>query len=71
MAVQTFPNEYGYTLLRRVEDGPVEVWRESDWTHVHTATEFLYAFQWAYAHPAPLAKFYPHPTLHPDRPSTH
>lgn len=44
-------NQYGYILLRREPDGPVEVWRESDDALCHTATEFLYAFQWAYSNP--------------------
>ena len=51
MKIEMITNQYGYTLLRREPDGPVEVWRENDDVHVHTATEFLDAFKWAYEHP--------------------
>ena len=46
--IEMFPGEYGYTFPRREPDGPVEVWRERDDVLVMFATEYLYAFQWAY-----------------------
>ena len=49
--VEMITNQYGYTFLRREPDGPVEVWRERDDVLVMTATEFLWAFQWAYTIP--------------------
>lgn len=52
---ETLETLYGYILVERGgEGGPVDVVRESDGVTVHTATEWLYAFQWAYDHFIPV-----------------